>query len=181
MNYYKYILPIGLLLSIIIITGCANGTGNVSGGLYINSTALAESNAKEFYMESFTSFGNGFNRSFANRAQQFNRTEMDFANRTFNRSTNRTLGNRAFSNQFSLKEITVKRGDFVRIKVNVTRGTHDFNIDELDVHSGTPTGQITTVEFTANKSGDFVYYCSMPGHRESGQWGILKVLDGGGQ
>ena len=79
--------------------------------------------------------------------------------------------------QFSLKEIVVNKGDVVRLKINVTNGRHDFNIDEFDVHSTTPTGNVTTVEFTAGKSGDFLYYCSMPNHRANGHWGTLKVLD----
>ena len=78
--------------------------------------------------------------------------------------------------QFSLKEITVNKGDTVRIHVNVTKGMHDFNIDEFNVHSATPTDQTTVVEFIADKSGDFVYYCSMPGHRDLGHWGTLKVV-----
>ena len=32
--------------------------------------------------------------------------------------------------QYSLKEITVKKGDTVRIIVTVTKGNHDFVIDE---------------------------------------------------
>ncbi|MBI4894911.1 MAG: cupredoxin domain-containing protein [Candidatus Aenigmarchaeota archaeon] len=79
--------------------------------------------------------------------------------------------------QFSVKNITVNKGDFVRIYVNTTKGTHDFNIDELNVHKQTPTGQITTIEFIADKSGEFVYYCSMPGHRQNGHWGTLTIVE----
>ena len=79
--------------------------------------------------------------------------------------------------QFSLREITVNKGDTVRILVNVTKGTHDFKIDELNVASATPTGSVTVIEFVANKAGEFVYYCTMPDHRKNGQWGTLKVLE----
>ncbi|HLD85640.1 MAG TPA: cupredoxin domain-containing protein [archaeon] len=78
--------------------------------------------------------------------------------------------------QYSLKEITVNEGDKVVIYVNVTKGTHDFNIDEFGVSAATPTGQVTKIEFTADKSGEFIYYCSMPDHRAKGHWGTLKVL-----
>src|SRR3989344_8259130 len=40
--------------------------------------------------------------------------------------------------QYSLKEITVNKGDLVRIKITVTKGTHDFKIDEFGVYSETP-------------------------------------------
>ncbi len=79
--------------------------------------------------------------------------------------------------QFSLKEIAVKKGDKVKININVKSGRHDFKIDEFNIYKDTPTGQITTVEFIADKVGEFVYYCAQPGHRELGQWGILKVTE----
>ncbi|HLC67902.1 MAG TPA: plastocyanin/azurin family copper-binding protein [archaeon] len=77
--------------------------------------------------------------------------------------------------QFSLNNIEVNKGDTVRIYVNVINGTHNFNIDEFNVQSETPTGEVTVIEFVADKSGEFVYYCSKPGHRANGHWGTLKV------
>ena len=53
--------------------------------------------------------------------------------------------------QFSLKEITANKGDRVRININTTSGVHDFNIDELNVHTTTPRGKVTSVGFIANK------------------------------
>lgn len=77
--------------------------------------------------------------------------------------------------QFSLKEITVNKGDLVRLRITVTKGTHDFKIDEFDVYADTPLNNEVIVEFVADKSGEFVYYCTKPGHRENGHWGTLKV------
>lgn len=79
--------------------------------------------------------------------------------------------------QFSVKEITVNKGDLVRIKITTINGRHDFKIDELNVFADTPTGETTTVEFTANQAGEFVYYCTQPGHRANGHWGTLRVLE----
>lgn len=78
---------------------------------------------------------------------------------------------------FSLKEISVKKGDTVRIKVTNTKGTHDFNIDEYGIKQMTPFNEETVIEFTADKVGEFAYYCSMPGHRAGGQVGTLKVTE----
>lgn len=78
--------------------------------------------------------------------------------------------------QFSVKEITVNKGDKVRIKVTNTKGMHDFKIDEFNVFSETPEGKETIIEFVADKEGSFVYYCSKPGHRQNGQWGTLNVV-----
>ena len=79
--------------------------------------------------------------------------------------------------QFSLNEITVKKGDNVRITVTVTKGSHDFAIDEYNIKTETPLNQPTMIEFTADKTGEFIYYCSKPGHREAGQWGTLRVVE----
>jgi nitrite reductase (NO-forming) len=78
---------------------------------------------------------------------------------------------------FSLKEISVKQGDKVRIKVTNTKGTHDFAIDAYDIKQMTPNSKETVIEFTADKAGEFEYYCSMPGHRQGGQFGTLKVME----
>lgn len=78
---------------------------------------------------------------------------------------------------FSLKEMTVKKGDTVRVNVTNTKGMHNFTIDELGVAQNLPLNEQVVVEFTASKAGDFVYYCSMPGHRAGGQWGTLHVTE----
>ncbi len=77
---------------------------------------------------------------------------------------------------FSLKEITVNKGDIVRIKVTNIKGTHDFVIDEYGIKKITPLNEEVIVEFTADKAGSFEYYCSVTGHRQKGQWGTLRVL-----
>lgn len=77
--------------------------------------------------------------------------------------------------QFSLKEMRVKKWDKVKIMINTTQWTHDFKIDEFWVYAETPTGEVTTVEFTADKAGEFVYWCTKPDHRENGHWGTLIV------
>lgn len=78
---------------------------------------------------------------------------------------------------FSLKEISVNKGDRVRIKVTNTKGTHDFTLDEYGIKEMTPLDKETVIEFTADKVGEFEYYCSMPGHRQAGQFGKLIVKE----
>lgn len=77
---------------------------------------------------------------------------------------------------FSLKEISVNKGDIVRIKVTNIKGNHDFVIDEYNIKEITPLNEEVIIEFTADKAGEFIYYCSVPGHRQKGQWGTLKVI-----
>lgn len=79
--------------------------------------------------------------------------------------------------QFSVKELTVNKGDTVRIKVTNTKGVHDFKIDEYDVYKMTPANEEVVVEFIADKAGEFVYYCAQPNHRALGHWGTLRVIE----
>jgi nitrous oxide reductase len=78
---------------------------------------------------------------------------------------------------FSLSEMAVKKGDTVWVKITNTAGMHDFTIDEMGIKKELPLNEEVVVEFVADKVGDFVYYCSMPGHREGGQWGTLRVTE----
>lgn len=78
---------------------------------------------------------------------------------------------------FSVPEIAVKKGDTVRIKVTNTFGMHNFKIDEFNVFANTPLNEEVIVEFVADKTGEFVYYCAMPGHRAAGQFGTLRVTE----
>lgn len=77
--------------------------------------------------------------------------------------------------QYSVKEIKVKKGDKVRVKVTNTKGGHDFKIDEFEVYADTPLNQEVVIEFIADKTGEFTYYCTKPGHRQNGHWGTLIV------
>ncbi|HLC95166.1 MAG TPA: cupredoxin domain-containing protein [Patescibacteria group bacterium] len=76
---------------------------------------------------------------------------------------------------YSLKEIRVKQGDLVRIKATNIKGVHDFTLDEFDIKKELPLNTEVVIEFTADKAGEFTYYCSKPGHRAKGQFGKLIV------
>ena len=78
---------------------------------------------------------------------------------------------------FSLKEIKVNKGDIVRIKITNIKGNHNFVIDEYGINEITPLDKEVVIEFTANKVGEFIYYCSIPGHRQKGQFGTLKITE----
>jgi len=72
--------------------------------------------------------------------------------------------------------IRVKKGDRVKITFENSEGFHDFNIDEFDVATERISeGQEETVEFVADKTGTFAYYCSVGNHRDSGMEGRLIV------
>jgi len=77
---------------------------------------------------------------------------------------------------FTPSLITVKKGDRVRIIFKNANGLHNLIIDEFNVATKTiQGGNQDTVEFTADKTGSFQYYCSVGTHRAMGMWGTLKV------
>lgn len=72
--------------------------------------------------------------------------------------------------------MNVKKGDKVRIIFKNTFGFHDFKIDGLNIatkQTKAPYQEI--LEFTASKTGNFEYYCSVGSHRAMGMWGTLNV------
>jgi nitrite reductase (NO-forming) len=83
--------------------------------------------------------------------------------------------------QQSNPTLQVQPGDVVEITlVNGDGVQHDLAIDEFKVSSGTvdQQGQLKKVVFTADQEGEFVYYCSVPGHRQAGMFGKLVVGQG---
>ncbi len=76
-------------------------------------------------------------------------------------------------------ELVVNQGDTVRLTViNGDPVLHDLKIDAFDVYTGEllEAEQTVTVEFVADEAGEFDYYCSIPGHREIGMFGLLRVI-----
>jgi len=85
-----------------------------------------------------------------------------------------TVSGQNFS--FTPNSITVKKGNKVKITFKSIDGFHDFRIDEY----GVATKQLQfpaeeVLEFTADKAGNFEYYCSVGSHRAMGMFGTLKV------
>jgi nitrosocyanin len=77
---------------------------------------------------------------------------------------------------FAPSTLTVNKGDKVKITFQNSGGSHNFVIDELNVKTAIlPSGQSATVEFTADKTGTFEYYCSVGSHRAMGMKGSLIV------
>jgi nitrite reductase (NO-forming) len=56
--------------------------------------------------------------------------------------------------------------------------THNFTVDELGIFSGDmAAGESKSVTVTTGDPGEWEFYCSIPGHRESGMSGRLVVTD----
>jgi nitrite reductase (NO-forming) len=74
--------------------------------------------------------------------------------------------------------LTAAEGQVVQLTlINGEGAEHDIVLPEQDARSPRVTGKgaSTTIAFRAAKSGDFVYYCSVPGHRQAGMEGQFVV------
>ncbi len=79
--------------------------------------------------------------------------------------------------KYDVDQITVNKGDKVRIVFKNSEGFHDWVVDEFE---GGRTKQIAagaeeTIEFVADEAGTFEYYCSVGKHRAMGMKGTLTV------
>ncbi|WP_370680638.1 copper-containing nitrite reductase [Comamonas sp. GB3 AK4-5] len=75
-------------------------------------------------------------------------------------------------------DIQAQVGDTVEITLSSGEGAeHDFVVDELKVASpkfNAETGP-QRLRFQLTQPGEFNYYCSIPGHRQIGMQGLIKV------
>ncbi len=74
--------------------------------------------------------------------------------------------------------LTAAEGQVVQLTlINGEGAEHDIVFPDQDARSPRVTGKgaSTTIAFRASKSGDFVYYCSVPGHRQAGMEGQFTV------
>ncbi|MBI4269833.1 MAG: cupredoxin domain-containing protein [Candidatus Rokubacteria bacterium] len=63
---------------------------------------------------------------------------------------------------FTPSRIVVKRGQRVRLRLLADDVTHGFQLLHFGVDAGAiKTGTIKTVEFTADRTGEFPFYCSV--------------------
>ena len=77
---------------------------------------------------------------------------------------------------FTPSSVVVKKGDRVKITFKNNQGFHDFKIDAYGVATkqfNSPGEEV--LEFIADKTGVFEYYCSVGSHRAMGMKGVLKV------
>jgi len=82
------------------------------------------------------------------------------------------------STGFEPKEFTVKTGQPISLTLtSLNKGTHILKFDspELERIQIAIAGTTRGISFIAPDAGDYVFFCSIPGHRESGEEGIMHV------
>lgn len=88
-----------------------------------------------------------------------------------------TLDNQGvLEHDFTIETIPLS-GEVVTLEAAGDMEGHDMGhaADELAVHIAAPAGDHGTIEFTPTEPGQYVYYCTVSGHREAGMEGILVV------
>jgi len=84
--------------------------------------------------------------------------------------------------EFVPKTITVRKGEKVRLAVTSEDVAHGFGVEEFGIDQSVPARQTKIIEFTPDKEGKFVIYCSVfcgEGHPD--MTGELIVTSGGTQ
>lgn len=78
---------------------------------------------------------------------------------------------------FSPQTMALKAGEPVLINFkNNGKVIHNWIIERQGIGTQTIAGGASdTIEFTAPAAGNYTYFCSVPGHRERGMVGTLKV------
>lgn len=67
----------------------------------------------------------------------------------------------AFKFGFEPNRIVVKKGDTVKLHITSTDVKHGFAIDEYGINEILPPGQVVNIDFTADKTGTFEFYCAV--------------------
>lgn len=62
--------------------------------------------------------------------------------------------------EFSPNEITVKRGDHIKLIITALDRSHGFKLEAFHVDQKLSEGEPATVEFTADQTGTFLFECS---------------------
>ncbi len=79
--------------------------------------------------------------------------------------------------KFDQTTINVKKGSIVQLTfTNVGQIIHTFDISEYGVATGfINSGETATVEFKADREGEFAFFCNVSGHKELGMLGKIIV------
>jgi mono/diheme cytochrome c family protein/plastocyanin len=76
---------------------------------------------------------------------------------------------------WSTNELTLRPGDTIQV-TNVGMAQHDFSVDEFGLNENLPPGEPVMITIPADaQPGQYEFYCSVPGHAESGMVGTLTI------
>ncbi len=87
------------------------------------------------------------------------------------------VGHTPLNGNWSQREIRVRLGDKVRIRLTSEDVTHGFLIPDFGINAGPISpGKFKMVEFTADQRGEFKFYCNVVcSHQHGGMTGKIIV------
>ncbi len=62
--------------------------------------------------------------------------------------------------EFTPNDITVKKGERVKLVITATDRDHGFKLEAFGINQKLKKGEATTIEFYADKAGTFPFQCS---------------------
>ena len=77
--------------------------------------------------------------------------------------------------------LTVHEGETVQVTlINGEGAEHDIVVDQYAARTQHVVGKgaSSAMSFVADKTGEFWYFCSLPGHRQAGMEGRIQVVPG---
>lgn len=78
--------------------------------------------------------------------------------------------------EFTPSRIEVNKGDKVTLKLKSIEGVHGFLLSDFGVNMVLRQGEEVEVEFIADKTGEFSFFCNIPcGQGHSGMNGMFIV------
>ncbi len=86
-----------------------------------------------------------------------------------------TVSVKAFSFGYSPATIKLVNGQRVTLELTSLDVAHTFTVDELGIDIKVQGGETVSIEYTPKQVGEFEFYCSVPGHKESGMVGSIIV------
>ena len=89
--------------------------------------------------------------------------------------TTKSFTIRESSFKFDVTQITVNKGDTVKITMINDGGTHNVAFPDFNTRTTINGGGSQTITFVADKTGTFQYYCEVGGHKGLGMFGTLTV------
>jgi uncharacterized cupredoxin-like copper-binding protein len=99
---------------------------------------------------------------------------MDRLEAVAGRPINLTLDNEGvLEHDFSILEIPLAGEPTVTEHADESAG-HEM-VEDPAVHVAAPAGEHSTILFTPTTPGEYIYYCTVSGHREAGMTGVLVV------
>ena len=88
-----------------------------------------------------------------------------------------TISVKADNYAFDPNDITVYEGQKIILNITAVDKKHGFKLNGYDVNVTVVPGEITTVTFIADKTGEFPFKCSVfCGTGHFGMKGVLKVI-----